>query len=313
MAKLITEQDLDMAVQTLQEGGLVAIPTETVYGLGADATNSEAVNKIFDVKNRPVGHPLIVHIASAEQARLWVRDFDETAIALAEAFWPGPLTMILARNGRVCDEAVGSKTSIALRVPEHPIALALCEAFDGGIAAPSANKFGKVSPTTAEHVESDIGDEIELIIDGGKCEVGVESTIIDLTSVPTLLRPGGVAVSKISKVLGVEVVDGTDGDSRAPGMMKSHYSPETKLRVMSLEELTHEDFEIPETSGVVAPINVEHPLSWTMPTDAEGYARSLYSVFREADYRKIPELIVVPPTEGDILDAVLDRINKAAS
>ncbi len=313
MAKIITEQELDVAVQALTDGEVVGIPTETVYGLGADATNPDAINKIFEAKNRPADHPLIVHIASAEKAPLWVRDFSPAAVALAEAFWPGPLTMILAKNGRVCDEAVGGKTTIALRVPSHPIALKLCEEFDGGIAAPSANKFGKVSPTTATHVADDLGDDIGFILDGGKCDVGVESTIIDLTSVPTILRPGGVSAAEISKVLGVEVEDGTSGESRAPGMMKSHYSPEAKIKILTLEELTAEDFEIPETSGVIAPVNVDHPLSWTMPTDAAGYASSIYSIFREADYRKVPELLVVPPSEGDMLDAVLDRLDKAAS
>lgn len=313
MAKVITEQELDLAVQALKDGEVVGLPTETVYGLGADATNPEAINKIYEAKNRPADHPLIVHIATAEKARLWVRDFSPAAEALAEAFWPGPLTMVLARNGRVCSEAVGGKTTIALRVPSHPVALKLCEEFGGGIAAPSANKFGKVSPTTAAHVEDDLGTDIELIVDGGKCDVGVESTIIDLTAVPAILRPGGVSATEISKVLGIDVVDGVNGESRAPGMMKSHYSPEAKIKIIDLAELTSDDFEIPETSGVIAPVNVDHPLSWTMPNDAAGYASSLYSIFREADYRKVPELIVVPPEDGEMLDAVMDRINKAAS
>ncbi len=313
MVKTLTGESIDRAVEYLKAGELVAFPTETVYGLGADATSPEAVAKIFELKGRPSDHPLIVHVASAAAARLWVREFGEHAEKLAKAFWPGPLTMVLAKNGRVASEAVGGKTTIAIRVPNHPLALQLLESFGGGIAGPSANMFGKVSPTSAAHVAADLGDSLGYVLDGGKCKVGVESTIIDLTGAPTLLRPGGVSVEAMNKVLGLEVVDGTAGESRAPGMMKSHYAPNAKIRIVALEELQAEDFEMPDNAGVVAPVVVEGAVSWTMPQDAEGYARGLYAVLREADYKKLDTLFIVPPSEGDIIEAVLDRLTKAAA
>jgi len=309
----IDQEQITRAVELLTSGEVVAFPTETVYGLGADATNPEALNKVFSIKGRPTNHPLIVHIPSAEYLRLWVREVPESAEKLAEKFWPGALTIILARNGRVADEAVGSKPTIALRVPDHPLALALLEKFDGGLAGPSANRFGSVSPTSAQHVLDDLGNEIKLILDGGKCKVGVESTIIDLTGHPEILRPGGIDKSAIEDVLGEKVLDGSSGESRAPGMMNSHYAPKANIILVSAEELQNNPELNDVGVGVISPFAMKANVIWTMPEKADEYARSLYAVLREADLRGIQKLFVVPPEDGSLLEAVLDRLAKASA
>ena len=313
MTKILAEDQVDEAVAALREGKLVAFPTETVYGLGGDAKNSEAIKRIFEVKGRPVNHPLIVHVSSADDMRLWVRSVPEQAALLAEAFCPGPLTMILQRNGRVAEEAVGNRPTIGLRVPNHPLALRLLETFSEGLAAPSANKFGEVSPTSASHVVDDLGEELDYILDGGKCEVGVESTIIDLVGAPKILRPGGISKQAIEAVLGCPVEDDIDGASRAPGMLKSHYAPKASITLVTIEELLDPDFELEPDVGVIAPVSIDSPLSWRMPNDAQGYSRSLYAVLREADYRKVKKLLIAPPTEGDLVETVLDRLAKASA
>ncbi len=313
MTKTFSSEQIDEAAEALRNGQLVAFPTETVYGLGADATNPEAVANIFEAKGRPVGHPLIVHIANAEQLRLWVREVPESAEKLAEAFWPGPLTMVLSRNGRVAAEAVGSKPTIAIRVPDHPVALELLASFDGGVAAPSANKFGGVSPTTAAHVVDDLDDIVDVVIDGGKCGVGVESTIVDLTGdMPVVLRPGGVSAAAIESALGVSLADDV-GEARAPGMLSSHYAPNASIELKTLEEVTAEDFTVEPGTGVIASVSVDVSPSWTLPVDATAYAKNLYAVLREADARGVKKLLIVPPSEGELLEAVLDRLAKAAA
>jgi L-threonylcarbamoyladenylate synthase len=218
--------DVQRAVEILRDGGLVALPTETVYGLAADAENELAVRRIFAVKGRPASHPLIVHLAGAAQAQEWASRLDEPAQRLMEAFWPGPLTLVVPRSARASDAVTGGQTTVALRVPAHPLAREVLERFGGGLAAPSANRFGNVSPTTAMHVREDLEDDVDLVLDGGPCAVGVESTIIDLSSgAPALLRPGGTPLEAVERVLGRTVELRRGGDVRAPGMMASHYAP----------------------------------------------------------------------------------------
>lgn len=316
--------DIERGVEILRRGGLVAFPTETVYGLGADASNAEAVRKIFAAKGRPSGHPLIVHLARASMVREWA-DLDpaqaEVVDRLAEAFWPGPLTIVAPRSDLVAAETVGGRPTVGLRVPDHPVSLALLEAFEGGIAAPSANRFGRVSPTTAEHVSSDLGAEVDLIIDGGPTRIGVESTIVELDGTRVaLLRPGGVSLRQLSAVLDGEVgvsgvVDDRDGEARASGMLRSHYAPLARVELVAADELA-ERLSAPPGSdrlGVIAPFAVEHRPSWRLPLDPEGYARSLYRSLREADEQGVDRLLIVAPDDGDLRDAVLDRLTKAAA
>ena len=218
---------IQQAADFLRKGKLVAIPTETVYGLGADAKNPEAVKHIFAAKARPADHPLIVHIPDKAVLTDWAVEIPETAYKLAERFWPGPLTLVLKKHPDVPMEVTGGQNTIALRVPNHPVALALLKAFGGGIAAPSANRFCRISPTQASHVEEELGDKVDLILDGGACQVGLESTIVDLSGgQPRLLRPGQISKSEIEEFMQEELELPKHSHVRAPGMMETHYSPE---------------------------------------------------------------------------------------
>ncbi len=321
--------DVDAAADVLRRGGLVGMPTETVYGLGADASSSAAVDRIFAAKGRPAGHPLIVHLASAEQVPEWA-DLDDAlrahVAALAEACWPGPLTIIVPRSDRVAPEAVGGRPTVGLRVPDHPVALALLRAFGGGVAAPSANRFGKVSPTTAAHVLDDLGERVDLVLDGGPTSVGVESTIVELGSAgPTLLRPGGVALDRLSAVLGCDVVDGRGGESRASGMLASHYAPAAAVEIVADTEALAARMaalatgERTESVGVITAGPVPGaaldlgPWWQVLPAEADGFAAEVYGAFRTADAAGVERLLVVPPRSGALLDAVLDRLAKASS
>ena len=245
---VVSEVDLAAAVAALGSGGLVAFPTETVYGLGADAANADAVARIFEVKGRPLGHPVIVHVAAADALDEWAVAIPPAARLLADECWPGPLTMILRRSARVPDVVTGGRDTVGLRVPDHPVARSLLEAFGGGVAAPSANRFGKVSPTTAGHVLADLGAEVDVILDGGPCHVGVESTIIDLTGEwPEVLRPGGVGLERLIEILGPSVrrwagAAITDpGSARAPGMLAAHYAPSARVVLVSMMTPMTED------------------------------------------------------------------------
>ncbi|MBI3256331.1 MAG: threonylcarbamoyl-AMP synthase, partial [Actinobacteria bacterium] len=226
------------AVGVLRAGGLVAFPTETVYGLGADASNDDAVRRIFAVKGRPTDHPLIVHLGDADQLDTWAREIPSDARLLAAACWPGPLTLVLWRSSVVSDVVTGGRDSVGLRVPSHPVALDLLRAFGGGVAAPSANRFGRVSPTTAAHVVADLGDDVDLVLDGGACAVGVESTIVDLTGeAPMLLRQGGVSIETIEGVIGRAVIATAEGPERAPGMLAAHYAPTARVELVEAHRL----------------------------------------------------------------------------
>lgn len=315
------------AVEVLRSGGLVAFPTETVYGLGADASNDDAVRRVFAVKGRPADHPLIVHLASAAELARWTDGVSDDLRALTDAFWPGPLTVLVPRGRRVGDAVTGGRPTVGLRVPDHPIALALLEAFDGGIAAPSANRFGRVSPTTAEHVRADLGDDVDLVLDGGPCRVGVESTIVDLSGdVPIVLRPGGITTERLSEVLGREVelfVSATPSDrgARAPGMLESHYAPDARIVVVAehevVDELSRRVAEAIGPVGVLAPGALADLPDGVIELEpagpAEQYAQVLYARLRQADRLGLAVLVCVPPADAGVGGAVRDRLRRAAA
>ncbi len=307
------------AVDLLRHGGLVALPTETVYGLGADAENELAVRRIFAAKGRPSSHPLIVHLAEARLAAGWARELPRSLSQLADAFWPGPLTMVLRRSGRAADWITGGQDTIALRVPAHPVMREVLTAFGGGIAAPSANRFGRVSATTAEHVRADLGDGVDLILDDGPCPIGIESTIVDLTSdAPSVLRPGAISRAELERVLGREVPQRESG-IRVPGLMQSHYAPIAGVELVAAGEL-RQRAEALLLSGrrvaVVATNPLELPaeaVAFSMPADVTGFARALYATFREIDRKGFDVILVVPPPDSGLGWAVRDRLVRAAS
>ena len=315
------------AAVILRNGGLVAFPTETVYGLGADATNDEAVRRIFAVKGRPTDHPLIVHIASAAQLDDWAKRVPPVAHRLADSFWPGPLTLLLERSASVSPVVTGGRPTVGLRVPDHPMALELLHEFGGGIAAPSANRFGRVSPTSAAHVAADLGDEVDLILDGGSCRIGVESTIVDLTGDrPVVLRVGGVALDQLTEVIGDEVnvresAEPSDRGARAPGMLEAHYAP--RARVVLTSERDVVDVLIDELSTASGPVGLLSGSSLVgLPEDivelepaggADEYASVLYSRLRQADRLGLSVLVCVPPSAVGVGLAVNDRLRRAAA
>jgi L-threonylcarbamoyladenylate synthase len=293
---------LAQAIDQLRAGRAVAIPTETVYGLAADASRPSAIAQIFAIKERPTNHPLIVHLASADSLDEWGHG-NEIAYRLAELFWPGPLTMVLPRRARVPDAVTGGRDTVGLRVPDHQLAQQLCAAI-GGLAAPSANRFGKVSPTTAAHVVADLGDDAD-VLDGGPCVVGVESTIVELTGpAPVILRPGGISADQLDEALrdliNSPVQRNATGPSRAPGMLPSHYAP--SCRVVLIDDVATAQQEA--TRLGVRLLNPQ--------VDATDWAKSLYDWLREADRNHEATLVIVPPSPGGIGDAVRDRLQRAA-
>ncbi len=311
--------DLLRAVALLKAGELVGLPTETVYGLAADASNELAVRKIFAAKGRPSSHPLIVHVASGQAALPWVAEPPHTALALMQAFWPGPLTLVLKRSPLASDAVTGGQDTVALRVPAHPLALEVLDAFGGGLAAPSANRFGKVSPTTAAHVRAELGDALELVLDGGPCSVGVESTIVDLsTETARLLRPGGLAVELVESVLGVALAPPLP-DVRAPGMLASHYAPRAGLTLTTRERLADEVAQRMSWGAQVAVLASGTPVVpagatlFELPEDPSAAARTLYATLRDIDSKGFDVVVaVLPPAEGLGL-AVRDRLTRAAA
>jgi L-threonylcarbamoyladenylate synthase len=311
-----TADAISNAAKALIDGRLVAFPTETVYGLGADATNEKAVSRIYSVKGRPVGHPLIVHISSINKLDEWATDIPEYAIKLAREFWPGPMTLILPRADLAKDYITGGQNNVGLRVPDQPIALALLKKFEEmggkGVAAPSANRFGAVSPTTAEAVGEELGkdfDSDDLILDGGSCKIGLESTIIDCTGMaPTVLRPGAVTKKMIEAVTGNLVSDYEEViDIRVPGKLKNHYSPKAKV-VINSEPKTGAGFialsNIPTPSGALRLGSID---------TTEQFARDIYELLRMGDSKGLSEISVVLPVEGALIEAIRDRMTKAAA
>ena len=305
---------LDAAAH-LKAGDLVAFPTETVYGLGADASNSKAVSRIYSVKGRPNDHPLIVHIASMDRMGDWARDVPEYAIALARSFWPGPMTLILKRSELAGDFITGGQDSVGVRVPDHVVALALLEAFERaggmGVAAPSANRFGHVSPTTAAAVIEELGDYLskdDLVLDGGPCDVGVESTIIDCTGdAPRILRPGAVTAELIFESTGsILFAAEKSAEIRVSGSLASHYAPVATLLL---------DVCPVVGQGFLAMADVETPVGvvrLAAPKTHEEYARVLYAALRDADEKGLRTVVVEQPVGDGIAIAIRDRLKRAA-
>lgn len=309
------------AVAVLRSGGLVAFPTETVYGLGADASNAEAVKKIYAVKGRPRNHPLIVHLASADMLTAWARDVPNAAHTLAQSHWPGPLTLVLKRAPAVRDLVTGGQDTIALRVPSHPVAQALLAAFGGGIAAPSANRYGRVSATCAEHVESELGSAVDYVLDGGACDFGIESTIVDLSGAnPVLLRPGSISAAELEGALGVPLAAPGATSPRAPGSVAKHYAPQTPLMLLPRDLLSELAASMTRQGNAVAVLacSLERPvldgLTWVAaPDDPAGYAHDLYANLRRLDAAGCSAILVEePPLEPEWV-AVHDRLTRAAA
>lgn len=316
--------DVELGAQLLQRGGLVAFPTETVYGLGADAENVAALARLFAVKRRPETHPLIVHLASREALPRWAARVSAAAWRLAEACWPGPLTLLVDKAPRVPDAATGGLPSVGLRVPAHPVALELLRRFGGGVAAPSANRFGRVSPTRPEHVVADLGDDIDLVLDGGQCTIGLESTILDVRGdVPVLLRPGAVTVEQVQAILGVELGRSSRGDVRAPGMLASHYAPDARVEVVESQLLAASARALSakgervalllcaadEREGLEALPNVT---LFDLGATTELAAQRLYACLRAADLAGASVVLASLPVANGLGAALADRLAKAA-
>lgn len=313
---------IDYAVDLLRKGRLVAFPTETVYGLGADAANPEAVRKIFQVKGRPSNHPLIVHLSSPDQLDDWAKDIPPAAKWLAERFWPGPLAMILNKKPEVPVEVTGGQQTVGLRIPDHPVALRLLHKFGGGIAAPSANRFCRISPTQALHVKEELGEDVDLILDGGPCQVGVESTIIDLSGPqPRLLRSGKITVPELENILKTPLQpapSAQEADIRAPGMLAVHYAPVTQAYRCSAGRLADVVKHWSEQKLSVGVLLYRESLKASrrihvirMPKQAEAYAQALYSALRDLDHLRIDRILVEDPPEGEDWRAINDRLHKA--
>lgn len=302
--------DVDLAVERLRDGGLVAIPTETVYGLAADARNRAAVARIFEVKGRPTDHPLIVHLASADELPEWAADVPVAAARLADTCWPGPLTMLLHRHDDVDDAVTGGLPTIGIRVPGHPLARAVLARFGSGLAAPSANRFGKVSPTTAQHVLDDIGPFLDpdrdLILDGGASEVGVESTIVDLTvDPPQVLRAGAIDADDLQRILATDVADAA-GPSRASGMLASHYAPACAIEPVDELATAEAIAERRRSEG-------ERVEVLDRTGDLVVAANRLYADLRDADAAGLDRLVVVLPPAAGLGHAIRDRLLKASA
>lgn len=323
-----SEADYARAVALLRAGELVAIPTETVYGLGADAANPAAVARIFAAKGRPADHPLIVHLAGHDAVDHWAEQVPAVAWALMETFWPGPLTLILKKQSWVPDAVTGGQDTVGLRVPGHPVALELLRRFaaavgeHAGIAAPSANRFGRISPTTAGHVREELGDRVPLILDGGPCVVGIESTIVDCSrGQPVVLRPGHISPLHLEAILGARpAIETAVGAPRVSGSLEAHYAPQTPLRMVVGERLL--DFINAQRHrggrcGVISlnqPPQAGMPHAWRlMPADPVGYAHALYAALRDMDHAGVDLIVVEVPPADPAWAAVADRLRRAAA
>jgi L-threonylcarbamoyladenylate synthase len=313
-----TASTLKDAATSLRSGHLVAFPTETVYGLGVDATNKDAVDNLYQVKGRPRDHPLIIHISSMANLDKWAREIPEYAIKLARAFWPGSMTLILPKTNLAMNFITGNQDSVGIRVPSHPLASALLTEFEElgghGVAAPSANRFGKVSPTTASDVFEELSSYLspsDLILDGGPCKVGVESTIINCTQdLPEILRPGAITATMISDLTGLQVNQIATGSNKstikAPGLLQSHYAPKAKVFISTTPNLG---------DGFIALTDIPTPpgaIRLASPKNNKEYAQLLYQALRLADTKQLPNVIVIPPTGDDLAIAICDRLEKCA-
>jgi L-threonylcarbamoyladenylate synthase len=305
--------ELTKAIALLRQGELVGMPTETVYGLAADARNEIAVGKIFALKGRPSNHPLIVHLADAEQMRAWAANIPDHAWELAAQFWPGPMTMILNKLPGVLDVITGGQDSIGLRVPAHPVALALLKGFEDGLAAPSANRFGRISPTTAQHVHDEFGASLSLVLDGGPCAVGIESTIVDARSAELrILRPGSISAGAISAA-GYPVTQGQNAHSpRVSGALESHYAPRTPAVLCArskLESALAGDALL--AIGHLPVRSVDDGIA--LSTKPELFATALYSSLRALDLRGAKRILIEAPPTDSQWDAINDRLRRACA
>ena len=312
--------DITQAVTALASGKLCAIPTETVYGLAANALDEAAVARVFATKERPADHPLIVHVATASDVSEWITELPQWAIDLTNAVWPGPLTIVGPRTALASNSVTGNQETVAVRVPSHPIAQELLQRLKAngvkGLVAPSANRFGHVSPTSAAHVSADLGEYLDangdLILDGGDCQVGVESTIVLATgSQPVILRPGAVTAADINRITGVEVSEETTNAPRVSGALDSHYSP--TAQVILITEAS--DVELETSAGFLALAQTPTPTGLTRlarPATIEDFAHELYSSLRAGDDLKLKTIYVVPPTGDGLAQAINDRLNRAA-
>jgi len=314
-----SEENLKIAAEVIRKGGLVAFPTETVYGLGGDAFNPDAVARIFEVKERPSFDPIIVHIADFKDIRRLCRKVDERAKILAERFWPGPLTIVLKKSEKVPDIVTAGLDTVAVRMPSHPVARKLIEYSKTPIAAPSANLFGRLSPTTAEHVKEQLGERIDIIIDAGRCEVGVESTVIDLTKEPTILRLGGTPVEEIEKVIGrVGILTHSD-KPRSPGQLSKHYSPKTPLRIIKekvviehgkkagLLAFRQPDDEIAKRFEKIEVLSNSDDLNEALRQAAQ----NLFSALHRLDKANLDVIYAERVPEIGLGKAIMDRLRKA--
>ena len=294
--------DIRQAATLLRDGGVIGIPTETVYGLAALASNEEAVRRVFDIKGRPYDHPLIVHLSPTEDLSQWGH-FNSDATALAQAFWPGPLTLLVPRTARVPDWVTGGRDTVAIRVPNHSVAESLLELVADGVVAPSANLFGKVSPTEAKHVFNDLGKLVDYILDGGPSEHGVESTIVECIDTPTILRPGSISKDDIEAVLHISMQADT-GESRAPGMLTSHYAPNAQVvLVETIEELRNQTSELSISGTRCISLHFD---------SVQEYAFRLYASLRQADETGVDVVVALLPPDQGLGVAIRDRLRKAS-
>ncbi|MGA2182896.1 MAG: L-threonylcarbamoyladenylate synthase [Bryobacteraceae bacterium] len=306
------QSEIARAAALLRSGRLVAFPTETVYGLGANALDPAAVERIFEAKGRPATSPLIIHVSSIHLARLIVAEWPVRADLLAHHFWPGPLTLVLKKHANICERVTAGLDTVGIRVPAHPMALALLRAAGVPVAAPSANRFGGLSPTRAEHVRASLGDRVDMILDGGPTQVGIESTVLSIVDEPVLLRPGMVSREQIEAVIGPVRVARTasaEGSHASPGLHPRHYSPATKLVLLAPGEA------LPSGRGAYMFITTPRPASKAvpMPDDAEKYASALYQTLYELDAEGYEWIAVELPPEGAAWVAIRDRLARAAA
>ncbi|MEO6065612.1 MAG: L-threonylcarbamoyladenylate synthase [Lysobacterales bacterium] len=328
MIDSIAPHDLDAVaavVAALRRGEAVGLPTETVYGLAADARNPAAIARVFALKGRPLEHPLIVHLASVDALDAWALEVPDSAFRLAAAFWPGPVTLVLRRHPSVLDAVTGGQPTVALRVPTHPLAQAVLQGFDGGLVAPSANRFGHVSPTTATHVRAEFGDALPLVLDGGASAIGIESSIVDLSgNAPRLLRPGMLAAAEIESVLGVPLARGSaDGSPRVSGSLETHYAPRTptywiehKQDASSFVDTLREAARSRALANY-AVLRVGTPpagmAGCALPSKPDGYARALYAALRDLDAGNFDGILVEAPPDTEAWLAIRDRLRRACA
>ena len=306
-------KEVRRAAEILRAGGLVAFPTDTVYGLGADASSAKAVARLYEVKGRPGDHPVIVHFPSSSEAFMWASEVPKEAQVLAERFWPGPLTLVLKRSPKARDFVTGGQPSVGVRVPSHPIARELLKEFGKPIAAPSANRFGRVSPTTAAHVREDLGADVELVLEGGPSEFGIESTIVDLSGeAPALLRPGKISKEDLQRIISFGKAD---SPPRHSGGMEKHYAPKTPARLVPTHELDREISKLKTRAAVLAFSRPDERVDFwlRMPREPAAYARKLYAALRELDGASCDAILIEAPPAEPGWEAVLDRLRKATA